>query len=416
MLDAEHLPLLSQTQRPDFDSASSIELPINTPEFGLEVIPPVCYFGARKAPVDIDKKVFENVKIKNNSDKKKKVKFYLPSDNERFTMEISDEEIAVKSGEEEQVTIYITLLCTTKIDVTFPIVIDNGTHSLMRICVESGLSTKLDYDEIEIQEMLGEGAFGAVFKGMWRGTAVAVKDFRTPVLDATVSKDVLHEIALLERLRSPYIVTFYGMVMSSKHNCIVMELAPMGSLASVLTKHRLTYNLKVKIALDCAKGMMFLHCNHVLHRDLKTDNLLVMSLDLESPQRIKITDFGTSRMITDEAARSYTHTVGTPIYTSPEILNNEPYSEKADVYSYGILLWSLYMQLVPYQDEFKNNFAIIKHVLGGNRPRLPPNMPPAYQDVMERSWTHNQTQRPSFSDVINMLDVIDSEVNCESTY
>ena len=275
--------------------------------------------------------------------------------------------------------------------------------------------------------MLGEGAFGAVFRGMWRGTAVAVKDFRTPVIDANITKDVMHEIALLERLRSPYIVTFYGfycnqffslhihtgMVMNSKRNCIVMELAPMGSLASVLTKHDLSFRLKLRIALDCAKGMMFLHCNHVLHRDLKTDNLLVMSLDLESPQRIKITDFGTSRMITDEAARSYTHTVGTPIYTSPEILNNEPYSEKADVFSFGILLWSLYTQKVPYQDEFKNNFAIIKHVLNAGRPRLPALLPASYENVMARAWEHQQGHRPSFTEIVTMLELADNEANEE---
>lgn len=359
--------MMTTTIRPTFSPEGMTEVGINTPELGLEISPQVLYFGARNAPIDIDKEVNETIVVKNTSSKKVKVHFYLPSDDERMQLQTSEPTLVIKPGAEDAITVYLTLLCTTKVETAFPVVVESTkTYSKIRICVESALSTKLDYNELEVKELIGEGAFGSVYSGLWRGTEVAIKDFRSAVSPESAKK-IAQEIGLLERLRSPYIVTFYGTVSNNKHNCIVMELAPLGSLGKVLQTERLSYELKLAIALDCAKGMTFLHYNHVLHRDLKTDNLLVMSLDVDSPQRVKITDFGASRMVTDEAARSYTHAVGTPVYTSPEILNNQPYSEKADVYSFGILMWSLYMQLVPYENEFNNNFAIIKHVLEGKR-------------------------------------------------
>jgi serine/threonine protein kinase len=156
-------------------------------------------------------------------------------------------------------------------------------------------------------------------------------------------------------LRSPYVITFYGVVLTKMHCAIVMEFCPLGSLAVLIKKEELNTAIKMKYALGCARGMQFLHANHIMHRDLKTDNLLVVSKDPSSSVHVKLTDFGASRLVSDEGAATYTKGVGTANYMPPEILNNQAYSSKADVYSFALVVWSIFSQKHPFED-FANQY------------------------------------------------------------
>jgi proprotein convertase subtilisin/kexin type 5 len=101
------------------------------------------------------------------------------------------------------------------------------------------------------------------------------------------------------------------------------------------SKKPLEFDFKVKVALDAARAIRFLHQNNILHRDIKPDNLLIMSLDLNAPVAAKLTDFGTSRAVS-KLTNQYTTGIGTPSYMAPEILSKKPYDTKADVYRYDM--------------------------------------------------------------------------------
>lgn len=245
------------------------------------------------------------------------------------------------------------------------------------------------------------------------------QEYRAGILEIDrIKQDVLREIDLLSRLRSPHVITFYGVVLTKTHCAIVMEFLPLGSLGSLLKRQPIGLPLKMKFSIGCAHGMQFLHANRspdhpfflsgnpllspatdVLHRDLKTDNLLVVSVDPASPIHVKLTDFGASRLVSDEGAATYTKGVGTANYMPPEILNNQAYSSKADVYSFALVLWSIFSQKHPYED-FSNQYQIIKFVVEGNRPTPPAGCPAPVIKIMENCWQHNPESRPTFDEVV----------------
>ena len=131
-----------------------------------------------------------------------------------------------------------------------------------------------------------------------------------------------------------------------------MEFCEKGTLTSLLEKRKLDSLLKLKIALDCAHGMNFLHQSGILHRDLKPDNLLVVSTSIKSPVRVKLTDFGSSRSVTEVGERQKTKGVGTPVYMAPEQLKGEEYSFPSDVFAFGVNLWQIWNQKSPFLSFF----------------------------------------------------------------
>jgi len=186
--------------------------------------------------------------------------------------------------------------------------------------------------------------------------------------------------------------------------CMVSEYIKLGSLqAAIHAKKKLTKLVKAKIALDIANGMNFLHQSGILHRDLKPDNVLIVSFSGKADINAKLTDFGTSRVIGD-AADDYTFTkgLGTPIYMAPEILGHQDYSEKADVYSFGIMLWALVAMKEPYT-EFKNSWDIARFVTAGKRLEIPKNAGPLMTHLINKAWTQLPEDRPSFEEIAQEL-------------
>jgi len=147
--------------------------------------------------------------------------------------------------------------------------------------------------------------------------------------------------------------------------------------------------------------MTYLHNSKpvILHRDLKSHNLLV-----DEHYKVKISDFGLSKVM-DPQTRTMT-SCGTAAWAAPEILKNSRYTEKADVYSYGICLWEFFTRCDPY--EGMPVFQIIFSVgTEGMRPTIPDNCPPDYSALMRECWDIEATNRPSFSIVLQRLSDMD---------
>jgi len=157
---------------------------------------------------------------------------------------------------------------------------------------------------------------------------------------------------------------------------------------------------KIKLAMDIAEGMAFLHSRNIIHRDLKSVNVL---LSLSDPITAKVCDFGLSRVM--DTTCKMTGNVGTVAWIAPEVFQNKKYSEKCDIYSYGVILYELMTHLIPFKEV--NAFRIPSAVVKGQRPAFPPNMsqlaPKAYIELMKACWNPNPQKRPSFVQILQRL-------------
>jgi len=156
-------------------------------------------------------------------------------------------------------------------------------------------------------------------------------------------------------------------------------------------------------------GMRYLHSMNIIHRDLKFENILVLSIsESESGVICKISDFGTARetdisnTLTQTQSMTMTSNIGTPLYMSPEILSGQSrYSMKADVYSYGIVLCAIWNQQIPYSDEvFKNVTEFITRIVNQeHRPSLKSDCPQPYIQLVSACLQSNPHSRPSFDEI-----------------
>lgn len=171
---------------------------------------------------------------------------------------------------------------------------------------------------------------------------------------------------------------------------------------AILHKHRLdlSYNLKLNMVQDICKGMNYLHkCEpSVIHRDLKTHNLLV-----DASWKVKVGDFGLAKLIKmSEIETSHMTACGTPAYTAPEVLRNSHYTSKADVYSFAIVLWEMISEEEPHKGvpPFQVVFAVGTQ---GVRPSIPQNCDVLIKRIIEDCWMEDPKHRPTFGQLLERL-------------
>ncbi|KAL5769066.1 hypothetical protein ACOSP7_015622 [Xanthoceras sorbifolium] len=256
------------------------------------------------------------------------------------------------------------------------------------------------WEDLEIGERIGIGSYGEVYHAEWNGTEVAVKKF----LDQDFSGDALLqfrcEVEIMLRLRHPNVVLFMGAVTRSPHFSILTEFLPRGSLYRLLHRPnpQLDERRRMRMALDVAKGMNYLHTSHptIVHRDLKSPNLLV-----DKNWVVKVCDFGLSRM-KHHTFLSSKSTAGTPEWMAPEVLRNEPANEKCDVYSFGVILWELATLSIPWKGL--NPMQVVGAVGFQNRRlEIPEDIDPAVAQIIRDCWQMEPHLRPSFAQLMSRL-------------
>ncbi|GMI94991.1 MAPKKK delta-1 [Hibiscus trionum] len=259
---------------------------------------------------------------------------------------------------------------------------------------------EIPWEDLQIGERIGIGSYGEVYRADWNGTEVAVKKF----LDQDFSGDALVqfkcEVEIMLRLRHPNVVLFMGAVTHSPHFSILIEFLPRGSLYKLLhrTNPQLDEKRRMRMALDVAKGMNYLHTSHptIVHRDLKTPNLLV-----DKNWVVKVCDFGLSRM-KHHTFLSSKSTAGTPEWMAPEVLRNEPANEKCDVYSFGVILWELVTLRIPWKGL--NPMQVVGAVGFQNRRlEIPEDVDPMVAQIIRECWQTDPHLRPSFAQLMSRL-------------
>jgi len=314
-------------------------------------------------------------------------------------------------------------------------------------------------EDLHLERVIGAGSFGEVWKGRYNGTDVAIKKLKMhPGASRNSSskkaqgmehkamlaarRDLQAEIRILSQLRHPNNVLYIGAQTTSGSGdwCIVTEWCSHGSLSDLIRNHAFVINFKMflKFAMEIALGMNQLHNNSIVHRDLKSMNLLV-----DDSLTVKVADFGLSQLRgqvckpassewaasgaqTKPAANSrestasgsqqeeglaellspkknkkmYSGFCGTPQWMAPEVLKNQPYSSKVDIFSYGVVLVELLKRTDPYFPELVDQEQLLRE---GRAPTVPKWVPGRLADLVLKCLSHTPESRPSFAAIINLL-------------
>ncbi|KAI9199974.1 hypothetical protein LWI28_000959 [Acer negundo] len=258
---------------------------------------------------------------------------------------------------------------------------------------------EIDRRLLKIGERIASGSCGDLYRGVYFGQDVAVKILRSEHLNDALEDEFAQEVAILREVQHRNIVRFIGACTKSPHLCIVTEYMPKGSLYDYLHKNHNVLKLSqlLRFAVDVCRGMEYLHQNNIIHRDLKTANLL-----MDTNNGVKVADFGVARF--QNQGGVMTAETGTYRWMAPEVINHQPYDQKADVFSFAIVLWELVTAKVPYDTMTPLQAAL--GVRQGLRPDIPENAHPKLLDLMQRCWEADPSKRPSFTELKVELEVL----------
>jgi c-src tyrosine kinase len=249
--------------------------------------------------------------------------------------------------------------------------------------------------DIELQESLGKGEFGEVRLGLLRGEKVAVKILK----DSSIAAEkFLAEASLMTSLKHPNLVQLLGVVMDGSTIYLVTEYMSKGSLLDYLRSRgrlHVTKTDQINFAYDTCAGMEYLERRKVVHRDLAARNVLISEDGVA-----KVADFGLAwreeSVISEMSGKL-------PIkWTAPEALKKNKFSNKSDMWSFGVLLWEIYsFGRVPYPRILLSD--VVRRIEHGYVMEIPEGCPQAIYDLMRRSWNLVWDLRPSFAEVKVLL-------------
>ncbi|XP_068920963.1 mitogen-activated protein kinase kinase kinase 21 isoform X3 [Petaurus breviceps papuanus] len=318
-----------------------------------------------------------------------------------------------------------------------------------------GSPMQIEFEWLELKELIGAGGFGQVYRATWGGQEVAVKAARRdPEQDpAAAAESVLREAKLFSMLRHPNIIQLLGVCLQQPNLCLVLEFARGGALNRALAAaaaaaatnaaapssstpppaasagtpeppgaapgprpaRRIPPHILVNWAVQIARGMLYLHEEAIvpiLHRDLKSSNILLLEKiehDDICNKTLKITDFGLAREWHRTTKMS---AAGTYAWMAPEVIKSSLFSKGSDIWSYGVLLWELLTGEVPYRgiDGLAVAYGVAVNKL--TLP-IPSTCPEPFAKLMKECWEQDPHIRPSFALILEQLTAIEGAVMSE---
>ncbi|KAH7665974.1 Non-specific serine/threonine protein kinase protein [Dioscorea alata] len=281
-------------------------------------------------------------------------------------------------------------------DMTLKILKSSSSPSEMR---SSRLDSMLDdvaeleipWEHLVIGQRIGLDSCGVVYGEDWNGMEVTAKKFLDQDFDGDALDELRTEVKIMCRLGHPNVVLFMGAVTCPPNLSTVLECLPRGSLYRIL--HRPNSQIEEKQKIKMALYVVCTNCLHtskptIVHCDLKSPNLLVC-------------DFGLSRL-KDNTFLSSKSTAGTPEWTAPEVLRNEPSNEKCDVYSFGVILCELTTLRMPWSGM--NPMQVVGAVGFEDRGlEIPKEVDPLTAKIIWQCWQKDPNLRPSFVDLTAAL-------------
>lgn len=270
--------------------------------------------------------------------------------------------------------------------------------------------------QLERCERLGRGASATVHKARWFGTEVAKKTFYGPaetvfMKEASVLAEMAHPNIMSlfhagQNRRSCYIIT--ELMDGDLHNLMQLRM----NSAEGLDSSPFTTMEQFDIMHQIASGMHYLHENNVVHRDLKSSNVLVKAFEPADYLHVKLDDFGLSK--TRQLCKTFSNLNSRARWTAPEISCNLEsqvhtsdsemlnFPSKADVYSFGMVCYEVITGALPFSSI--SGQSVVKKVLNGDRPQLPDHLPNELRLLIEECWISEPSRRPSFAEIAEKLE------------
>ncbi|OUC49840.1 ankyrin repeat protein [Trichinella nativa] len=249
----------------------------------------------------------------------------------------------------------------------------------------------IQMSDIDLQESVGSGSFGKVYKCVLNNRTVAVKRYRSwSVGSKSDVKMFCREVSIMSRLNHPNILQFIGACLDDPSNLLRMD--------RYLTPYMKKNEFKFSICFDVASAMNYLHKRSypIIHRDLNPHNILLKG------NRALVADFGESRFV-DSRDIDMTRQPGNLRWMAPEIfLQSGSYTTKADVFSYALCVWEIYTGDIPFV-HLKPATAAAEMAYRNNRPLLSDAIPVKIQSLINKAWHSNVQYRPEFSVIMNEL-------------
>jgi serine/threonine protein kinase len=296
--------------------------------------------------------------------------------------------------------------------------------------------------QLKILQKIGRGASGCVYMAEWQDCICALKMPHEAVLQESLhTRTLIQEAAVLSTIRHPNIVSCFGSVIDNglddtkaegaslpaantqqlvwrTPSCgVLLEFCNGGSLRQLISSPawELTpWWQRLRWALDAATGLAFLHDSDIVHRDIKSPNILLMD------GRLKVADFGLARFFTSSAGATTAKSVGSPAWMAPEVITNGTHiSPPSDIFSFGVVLWELLSGQIPWQ-SCTSIHIMYQVVCNAARPPLPDHsvtsVPSGYIDLIEECWACDPGDRPTCASVVlrlrQMMQILEQDGIC----
>ncbi|XP_032336141.1 serine/threonine-protein kinase 36 isoform X4 [Camelus ferus] len=249
-------------------------------------------------------------------------------------------------------------------------------------------------EKYHVLEMIGEGSFGRVYKGRRKYSAQVVALKFIPKLGRSEKelRNLQREIEIMRGLRHPNIVHMLDSFETDKEVVVVTDYAE-GELFQILEDDgKLPEDQVQAIAAQLVSALYYLHSHRILHRDMKPQNIL-----LAKGGGIKLCDFGFARAMSTNTM-VLTSIKGTPLYMSPELVEERPYDHTADLWSVGCILYELAVGTPPFYTT--SIFQLISLILK-DPVRWPPTISPCFKNFLQGLLTKDPQQRLSWPDLLH---------------
>eukprot|EP00854_Cymbomonas_tetramitiformis_P010309 gene10309-12194_t len=249
---------------------------------------------------------------------------------------------------------------------------------------------EVHFDDVTMTKQIGSGSYGCVYRGIWRCSDVAVKVMNSDsgLQQQAALEQFRMEAQILASLRSPNVVLFMGACTQPPNVCMA-----------------LLWPRRIQLAMDVAIGMNFLHTSHpqIVHRDLKSPNILI-----SSSWSAKIGDLGLSKL-TESGMMNATASINSPRWMAPEVLKGEDYNASCDVYSFGVIMWEICTNEIPWADCV-NPYQLV-HMVADERRSLPlpeetdPPCPALVEinELIKMCLSYEPSERPAFDEIVVRL-------------